>query len=190
MVAIPSGFSPQEYLALEAEHSIRHEFRQGLVYAMAGNSDVHSRININLLTLINLHLRDSECQFFAGDVKVNYADDFFYYPDAFVTCDSRDQENHYIKKFPKLIVEILSPSTEKFDRSEKFTDYQKLESLEEYVLIDQNSMNVECRRRVLQAAQNDWDLCLYRTGDVLKLQSVNLNVAMEELYRGVGLSEN
>lgn len=90
MIAIPAGFSPQEYLAMEHEDTMRHEYWHGLVYAMAGGSDNHSRLRINLLTEINLHLRDRDCQFFAGDVKVNYADDFFYYPDAFVTGDPRD----------------------------------------------------------------------------------------------------
>jgi Uma2 family endonuclease len=77
MIAIPSGFSPQEYLAIEQENTICHEYRRGLVYAMAGGSDDHSRLSINLLTEINLHLRDRDCQFFSGDVKVNYVDDFF-----------------------------------------------------------------------------------------------------------------
>jgi len=107
---------------MEQENAIRHEYRRGLVYAMAGGSDNHSRLSINLLTEINLHLRDSDCQFFSGDVKVNYAENFFYYPDAFVTCDPRDREDRYVKRYPKLIAEVLSPSTEEFDRGIKFED--------------------------------------------------------------------
>ena len=85
MIAIPAGFNPQEYLVMEQENAIRHEYRQGLVYAVAGGSDNHSRLSINLLTEINLHLRNSDCQFFAGDVKVNYADHFF----SRCVCDLR-----------------------------------------------------------------------------------------------------
>ncbi|MGF1600974.1 MAG: Uma2 family endonuclease [Thermosynechococcaceae cyanobacterium] len=69
MIALPTGFSPQEYLNLEHESAVRHEYRSGLVYAMAGGSDDHNRLSINLLTEINLHLRDSNCQFFFGECQ-------------------------------------------------------------------------------------------------------------------------
>ncbi|MFM7449248.1 MAG: Uma2 family endonuclease [Leptolyngbyaceae cyanobacterium] len=188
MIAIPAGFSPQEYLALEQQNGIRHEYRCGLVYAMAGSSDAHSRLSINLLTEINLHLRDSDCQFFSGDVKVNYADAFFYYPDAFVTCDPRDREDRYVKRYPKLIVEVLSPSTEEFDRGDKFQDYKFLNSLEEYVLIAQGEMRVECRRRV-QSTNDHWETETYNAGDRVVLKSIGLEIEITELYRGVSLRD-
>jgi Uma2 family endonuclease len=198
MIAIPSGFSPEEYLSLEHENTIRHEYRRGLVYAMAGGSDDHSRIAINFLTVINFHLRDGDCRFFSGDVKVNYADAFFYYPDAFVTCDSRDNSDRYVKRYPKLIAEVLSPSTEKFDRGDKFEDYRQLESLEEYVLIAQDEMQVECRRRVKDGSGEGWETVVYGAGDSLRdsfasrvmLQSIELEVAIEELYRGVSFDRS
>lgn len=185
MIAIPSGFSPQEYLLLEKESTTRHEYRAGLVYAMAGGSDDHSRLSINLLTAINLHLRDGDCQFFAGDVKVNYADSFFYYPDAFVTCDLRDREDRYVKRYPKLIAEVMSPSTEQFDRTDKFQDYQNIETLEEYVLIAQDRMQVECRRRVQADTEEQWQVAPYTKGERLILPSIGLAIAIEELYRGI-----
>ena len=190
MVAIPSGFSPQEYLALEHDNAVRHEYRRGLVYAMAGGSDNHSRLTINLLTEINLHLRGGDCQFFSGDVKVNYAADFFYYPDAFVTCDPRDLGDRYVKRYPKLIVEVLSPSTEEFDRGGKFKDYQQLASLEEYVLIDQDERRVECWRRrfpkeAVPIPQDEWHLEVYQAEDTVVLESIGLTIAMVDLYRGV-----
>ncbi|MBE9040315.1 Uma2 family endonuclease [Oscillatoriales cyanobacterium LEGE 11467] len=181
----PSGFSPQEYLFLERESPVRHEYRDGSVYAMAGNSDNHSRLSINLLTAMNLHLRDGNCQFFSGDVKVSYADAFFYYPDAFVTCDDRDKVDRYVKRYPKLIAEVLSPSTETFDKGEKFADYQQLESLEEYVLISQDTMRVECRRRVRNENGEGWETEIYEKGDRILFSSVELEVAIEELYRGM-----
>jgi Uma2 family endonuclease len=151
---------------------------------MAGGSDDHSRLSINLLTEINLHLRDSDCQFFSGDVKVNYADDFFYYPDAFVTCDPRDREDRYVKRYPKLIAEVLSPSTEEFDRSVKFEDYQSLDSLEEYVLISQDEMRVECRRR-MTSHSGQWETEIYGAGERVFLRSIGLETAIADLYRGV-----
>ncbi|MGF1497283.1 MAG: Uma2 family endonuclease [Elainellaceae cyanobacterium] len=186
MIAIPAGFSPQEYLAIEYQTVIRHEYRHGLVYAMAGGSDNHSRLSINLLTEINLHLRDSDCQFFSGDVKVNYADDFFYYPDAFVTCDPRDTADRYVKRYPKLIAEVLSPSTEEFDRGVKFEDYQSLDSLEEYVLISQDEIQVKCRRRV-SPNSDQWEIEIHGEGDYLVLRSVGLEVAISDLYQGINL---
>lgn len=187
MIAIPAGFSPQEYLAMEHENAIRHEYRQGLVYAMAGGSDNHSRLSINLLTEINLHLRDSDCQFFSGDVKVNYADHFFYYPDAFVTCDLRDIADRYVKRYPKLIAEVLSPSTEEFDRGTKFEDYQSLDSLEEYVLIAQDAMRVECWRRA-SSNSDQWEAEIYGECDRIFLQSIKLEIEVKDLYRGVNLT--
>lgn len=189
MVSIPAGFTPQEYLYLERQSVTRHEYQRGLVYAMAGGSDDHSRLSINLLTVINLHLRDGNCQFFSGDVKVNYKDEFFYYPDAFVTCDPRDSEDRYVKRYPKLIAEVLSPSTKDFDQGKKFEDYQQIESLEEYVLIAQDQMLVECRRRVKEANRERWETEIYQKGEQIILTSIDLKVAIEELYRGINLRQ-
>ena len=118
-------------------------------------------------------------------MKVNYTVTFFYYPDAFVTCDPRDKNDRYVKRYPKLIAEVLSPTTEKFDRNEKFEDYRQLESLEEYVLIAQDRMWVECRRRVKDGSGERWETVVYGAGERVMLQSIELEVAIEELYRGV-----
>ncbi|ESA32394.1 hypothetical protein N836_27780 [Leptolyngbya sp. Heron Island J] len=183
MVAIPHYISPEEYLALERQSSIRHEYQRGLVYAMAGGTDNHERIAFNLLKLIDNHLGDSsDCRFHAGNVKVNYADEFYYYPDAFVTCDPRDRENRYIKRYPKLITEVLSPSIEAFDHGDKFKDYQQLDSLEEYVLISQESQRVECRRRI---ASDVWQTVVYEGSDLAMLTSIGLEFSVADLYRGL-----
>ena len=183
MVAIPHYINPEEYLALERQSSIRHEYQRGLVYAMAGGTDNHERIAFNLLKLIDNHLGDSsDCRFHAGNVKVNYADEFYYYPDAFVTCDPRDRENRYIKLYPKLIAEVLSPSTEAFDHGDKFKDYQQLDSLEEYVLISQEIQQVECRRRT---ASDVWQTVVYEGNDLAVLTSIELEFVVADLYRGL-----
>ena len=146
MITIPAGFSPEDYLALEQGNTLRHEYRHGLVYAMAGGTDDHNRLTINLVTELNLHLKNGDCQFFSTDVKVNDDADFFYYPDAFVTCDPRDRTDRYVKRHPLLIAEVLSESTEAFDRGTKFTDYQTIKTFEEYVLIAQDNIQVDCYR--------------------------------------------
>ncbi len=85
MIAVPNYISADEYLSIERQSPVRHEYRRGLVYAMAGGTDNHDRIALNLLTLINLHLGDSDCRFHSGNVKVNYQEEFSYYLDAFAT---------------------------------------------------------------------------------------------------------
>ena len=158
---------------------------------MAGGTDIHDRIALHLLTIINLHLGDSACRFHSGNVKVNYQDEFYYYPDAFVTCDPRDgqrpaleghRDDRYIKRYPKLIAEVLSTSTRVFDSGEKFEDYKRLESLEEYVLISQDNQQVDCRRRT---SANTWETIVYKVGDRVMLNSIDLEFAIAELYRGL-----
>lgn len=182
MIAVPNYISFDEYLDIERQSPIRHEYRRGLVYAMAGGTDNHDRLALNLLSLINAHLGDSDCRFHSGNVKVNYQDQFYYYPDAFVTCDPRDRADRYIKRYPNLIAAVLSPSTQAFDLNEKFDDYQRLASLEEYVLLFQESQRVECRRRT---SANTWETIIYETGDQVLLKSIDLEFAMAELYRGL-----
>jgi Uma2 family endonuclease len=183
MIAVPHYISPQDYLDIERQSQIRHEYRRGLVYAMAGGTDNHDRIAFNFLKLIDDHFGDSQdCRFYSGNVKVNYQDQFYYYPDAFVTCDSRDRQDRYLKRYPKLIAEVLSPSTAAFDQGEKFKDYQQLETLEEYVLITQEIQRVECRRR---NAMGGWETTIYETGDRIILESIGLELALDDLYRGI-----
>jgi Uma2 family endonuclease len=182
MIAVPHYISPKDYLDIERENPVRLEYRCGLVYAMAGGSDNHDRIALNLLTLVNLHLGESACRFHSGNVKVNYQDTFYYYPDAFVTCDPRDRDDRYIKRYPKLIVEVLSSSTEIFDLGEKFEDYKQLKSLEEYSLISQELQRVECRRR---STAKSWETTVYGEGDRVTLKSIDLEFAIAELYRGL-----
>ena len=183
MIAIPHYISAQEYLEIEKQSQIRHEYRRGLVYAMAGGTDNHDRLALNLLNLINSKLGDSEdCRFHSGNVKVNYKDDYYYYPDAFVTCDLRDRQNRYIKKYPKLVVEVLSSSTQAFDEGDKFSDYQQIETLEEYVLISQTSQRIDCYRKI---DADNWQRTTYRSGDEATLKSIDLTFSISEIYRGL-----
>lgn len=182
MIAVPSGVSVADYWVIEQNNNQRFEYREGLVYAMAGGSDRHDELILNLLELMRQHLRGTGCAVRSGNVKVSYADRFFYYPDAFVTCDPRDRTDRYVKRYPKLIAEVLSPSTELFDRTTKFEDYQAIETLEEYVLIDQEKVAVECRQRV---TGDRWENQIYQAGDRVELISIGLTVAIEDLYAGL-----
>jgi Uma2 family endonuclease len=138
-----------EYLVAEEGSDIRHEYLGGLVYAMAGTTREHNRIVGNLYKNIDRHLGSGPCKLFMTDIRVNFDilhDEYFYYPDLVVTCEPRDNDPRFVRQ-PKLIIEVLSPGTERVDRREKFFAYQNIHSLEEYVLIGQESKEATVFRR-------------------------------------------
>ncbi len=175
--------SPEAYLESEKTSSIKHEYINGRVYAMAGANDAHNTLTFNLSGLLYPHLRGQICRGYAADMKVKIASgSIYYYPDLFVTCDERDRENRDFKLYPKLIIEVLSESTEKFDRSKKFADYRTLDTLQEYVLVSQDAMNVELFRR------NDagrWELYVFGEGEDLEFASIEFSIPILALYEGV-----
>lgn len=177
--------SPEEYLDLEARSDIKHEYIDGEVYAMAGSSDDHAAIVINLSALLKPHLRGGRCRHFVQDLKAQITRrSRYYYPDLMVTCDDRDRLDRYVKRHYKMIIEVLSDSTEQFDRGSKFEDYRRSASLEEYVLISQDRMNVEIYRR---NAADRWELQAYHRGDRVELVSIGLEFAIGDLYEDVTL---
>lgn len=188
MIATPdySHQTPDEYLQLEATSDIKHEYRHGEVYAMAGTSDSHNTIAINLVTLIRSHLRGSDCRVYFADVKARLEEcNCYYYPDLMVTCDGRDTETATYKRHPKLIIEVLSDSTEAFDRGDKFIDYQTLDSLQEYVLISTKQQRVDCYRRTEQQL---WLFQFYAPGqNTFHLASIDLEATLSDLYEDVTL---
>lgn len=177
-----------EYLELEEKSPIKHEYINGQVYAMAGTTDVHNTIALNLALLIRNHLRGSDCRAYFADLKVRVEKrNCFYYPDIFVTCDPLERETPTYKSFPKLIIEVLSQSTEAFDRGDKFNDYQTLESLQEYVLVNSKNQRVEAFRRNVDGL---WLFQTYTSsGKTFELQSINLTASFLDLYEDVTLEE-
>jgi Uma2 family endonuclease len=150
MIASPDfvHLTPDEYLKQEALSIEKHEYRDGDVYAMAGAVDEHVTIAGNLFAELRQFLRGSGCRVYISDMKARVESvNRFFYPDVMVTCDPRDQETAAYKRFPKLIVEVLSESTEAYDRGDKFADYRQLESLQEYVLVSAKRQRVDCFRR-------------------------------------------
>lgn len=174
--------TPEQYLALEEKSPVKHEYINGYIYAMAGASDPHITVTGNIFTLIRNHIRGSGCRVFFTDMKTRIeAINRFYYPDVMVTCDERDKGLLNYKKFPCLIIEILSDSTEAFDRGDKFADYQNMETLQEYVLIDVKKPKVDCFRRNDQGL---WVLQSY-TESSFEFQSINFQGNMDDLYEDV-----
>lgn len=186
MIASPQHLTPDEYLQLEDQNSIKHEYIDGEAYAMAGASDAHVTIAGNLFALLRSHVRGTGCRVYISDMKARIeARNRFYYPDVIVTCDARDSETSDYKRFPKLIVEVLSDSTEAFDRGDKFADYQTLESLQEYVLINTRHQRVECFRRNEAGL---WVLQYYTPETkTFHLESINFTDTLAALYEDVEL---
>ncbi|WP_066423810.1 Uma2 family endonuclease [Anabaena sp. 4-3] len=186
MIASPQEnyLTPEEYLQMEEESSIKHEYINGYIYAMAGASDPHVTIALNLAILLRSHVRGSGCRVYISDMKARIESlNRYYYPDVMVTCDQRDEETSVYKRFPCLIVEVLSDSTEAFDRGDKFADYQEIVTLQEYVLINTKRQRVECFRRNEQGL---WVLQTYTLqNNFFQLNSINFEGKMAEIYEDV-----
>lgn len=147
MIAQPQLMTPQEYLEWEEQQPIKYEYMNGKVFAMTEGILPHNSIALNLASALKNHLRSKRCKVFMADAKVGVSQNGpFYYPDVMVTCDSRDLNARKVIYHPSLIVEVLSPGTEAFDRGKKFRHYREIETLNEYVLIEADRMNVDCFR--------------------------------------------
>ena len=175
--------SEDEYLSGEEVSSVRHEYVNGQVYAMAGSTDKHNLISLNAGSLFNTQLPE-HCEIFMADMKVRIQtqkDLMFYYPDVMVCCAEDDRATYFRKK-PCLIIEVLSRSTERQDRFEKFWAYQQIPTLQEYLLLNQNFQEATLFRR-----SNGWQPEVYREG-TLYLASVDLDIPLAALYRRVRFS--
>ena len=148
---------PEEYLAWEAEQPEKHEYLAGevySVYAMTGARNAHVTVALNIATLLKTHLRGTPCRAYISDMKVEVeAASVYFYPDVFVTCDPRDLAADYVMHHPRVIIEVLSPSTAAFDLGEKFAIYRLIDSLREYVVVHPERRRLDVYHR---ADSGDW----------------------------------
>lgn len=188
MIANPSEnyLSPEDYLKGEENSPIKHEYIDGKIYAMAGASDAHVTIAGNLFALLRSHVRGTGCRVYMADMKARIdSKNTYYYPDVMATCDERDRKFDSFKRYPRLIVEVLSEKTEAFDRGDKFADYREIETLTEYVLINQKRQRVDCFRR---NSEGLWVLYSYdENSREVHLASVDFTLSMESVYEDVEL---
>ena len=175
-------YAEGDYLRNEAVAPGKHEYVAGEVFAMAGASKRHGTLAGNAFIALRQHLRGKPCAVWIADMKVRvHADCAFYYPDVVATCDpadlSPDAPKDYVQA-PRLVVEVLSDSTEPVDRREKLLSYRRLPSLAEYVLVDQNKAWVEVFRRTPAG----WTQDIYEADETVQLASVGVELPMAELY--------
>lgn len=186
MIAIPQTpqkMTVEEYLEWEAQQEIRHEYVNGEVFAMTGNTIPHNDIALNFYTALRPHLRFTGCRMNVSDVKLQVSfQSRYYYPDVIVSCDPQDLNSRQFIQNPKIIVEVLSPSTSAKDRDEKCTCYLKIPTLQEYILIDAEKIFVE---RYCRGEGRMWLYYSYTAGEIITLSSIGFNLPIALLYEGV-----
>jgi len=188
-MALPQQFlpaiSPEQYLQLERATDLRHEFLDGLVYAMAGESPDHSTICFNLAAIIGSQITNKPCRGFSPNMKVRTgAGGLYAYPDLMIVCSEPKfhDEHGDVLLNPTVIFEVLSPSTEKYDRGEKSLRYRtQIESLQDYVLVSQDRLRIEHYHRELDG---EWSMNeASGPGGVLSLASIECNLSLADVYR-------
>jgi len=173
--------TPTDFLAWEDTQAERHEFVDGEIFAMVGARRVHNIVAGNLFAELKHQLKGTPCRPFIESAKLQVADDLFY-PDVFVTCDASDLRTEQVFTAPTLIAEVLSPSTEAYDRGLKFTAYRRLASLREYLLIHPDSREVQLFRRGADGLFTLHDL----SGQAeVACESIGCRVSAAELFDGL-----
>jgi len=185
MVAQPSqphSMTVDEWRELEERsHDVKHEYIDGQVYAMAGGSLAHSRVSINVLKALDAVLGRGPCRAYNSDAAARLSPTRYTYPDASVTCDERDRPTTKVReiKAPRVIVEVLSDSTEAYDRGEKFGYYRECPTVQEYVLVSTKRQLVEVFRRT----QEGWTAYhVYGPEDEIELTSLDVHLSLAALY--------
>jgi len=171
-----------EYLQFDLESIVRHEYIGGQVYPVLKDSHNLKIIAENLFARLRTQLYGTDCQVFTSDMKIRIESiNAFYYPEVSVVRDYEDRELYY-KTRPCLIAEVISPITERIDRNEKLFNYRQLSSLQEYILVHQSEMKVEIYRKIYH---NNWLMQILTEDNILKLQSVDIEITMAEIYEDI-----
>lgn len=178
-------FSFDEYVDLEEMARVKHEYLAGQVWAMSGGSPAHARVSANLTALLNRALVDRPCGTFSADLRVRATKTGLgTYPDVTVICgklefDPDDRRGHTATN-PRVLVEVLSPSTEAYDRGEKLAHYQTIDSLAEVVLVAHDRKQIEVVRR---EPDGSWSRLVAGAGGVARLESLGVELLVDEIYR-------
>ena len=185
--ALKSRLTPEQYLAIERKSEYKSEYLDGVIYAMSGASREHNLISLNLGAEIRQLLKSRKCEVYTGDMRVSVdAAGLYTYPDIAIVCAEPqflDGEFDTLLN-PTVLIEVLSPSTEAYDRGKKFGHYRRIASLREYVLVAQDRVSVE---RYVRRGQ-DWVLTEWNSLDEsLRLDSIEGEVPLREIYAKVSL---
>ena len=178
--------TPEEYFAWEEKQLEKYEYIDGQIYAMGGGTVNHGRIAIRLTAMFAAHLDNSSCIIGSSDIKVNvFETNHYTCPDASVTCDDRDKTTTQYITYPCLIVEVLSDSTEAYDRGGKFRLYRHNPVLQDYLLVSSTRIEMDLYHK---NDAGEWIILNYQERDTIELKSINLSFAIEQVYRGLVLT--
>jgi Uma2 family endonuclease len=190
MSALPKLiYSADEYLALEENAEYRSQFYMGEIFAMAGASRKHNAISMNTSSNLHFQLRSRDCEIYQNDMRVKVTETLYTYPDIAIVCGKPQIEKKRGENLlnPVVLIEVLSPSTEKFDRGEKAQLYRSMPSLKEYVLISQDKSYVE---HFIRQENGGWLLKEYsEMSETLRLPNIGCEVALSEIYAKVDFTE-
>lgn len=187
MQPTPMKMSVEDYFALDSNSSeARYEFIDGYAYMLAGGTADHAIISANVIQALGNRLSNGTCRVYTSDMKVRISEKRYVYPDISVSCDSRDRGKINTLHNPYLIIEILSPSTEAYDRGMKSSYYRACTSIQEYVLIDTQRQTVEVYRRD-QAPF--WKFSAFEAGSQVELTSLDISIPMSAIYKNIDIPE-
>ena len=178
-VAQQLSMSASEFLAFQRSEEHKYQFIDGDAYAMAGGTEEHNIISLNIASELRHLLKGSDCKPFMADMMLKAGGNYFY-PDVMVVCDSDKQDDSYLKHAPTLIVEVLSKSSRQLDLTRKKLSYINIPSLQEYLLIEQSICEVQvCRRK------DNWASSYHFLGDEIMLDSLNVSLKVADIYQGI-----
>jgi len=177
-----ASLTVEEYIQLELQSDIRHEFINGQLIDMPGETDINNQIAIYICTFLVHHLMPKGFQVYINDVKVATQDRAkYFYPDVFATKEMRTQENQYIKYEPEIIIEVISPLTHITDTVDKYIAYTSIPSLKYYLIVEPETIYVTLFSK---NAEGKWEAMSYvRNSDVLPLPQLDIEVPLNEVYK-------
>lgn len=184
--------TPEEYLAMERESDIKSEYLNGEIFAMAGASQEHNQISSNIVRILGNKLLEKPCSVYASDMKVKIETikvNKYTYPDIVITCNDEkfEDEKRDILLNPLVIIEILSDSTEAYDRGMKFIHYQQIDSLVEYIIVSQKFCQVE---RFIRTNDNEWIYSeFHEMNNIIQINVANCEFPVKEIYRKIDFNE-
>ena len=175
----------EDYLILDQNSkNARYEYLDGELRMLAGGSTYHSAIIANLTANLGRALENGPCWVFNSDIRVQLSESRYVYPDVSVSCDQRDKELDDTIHYPCMVIEVLSPSTEATDRGEKFIYYLESQALQEYVMVDSQSIRIEVYHR----EEDGWKLHTFGPGNTVRLESLGIQFPIDTVYRDMKLT--
>ena len=175
----------EDYLILDQNSkNARYEYLDGELRMLAGGSTYHSAIIANLTAILGRALENGPCWVYNSDIRVQLSESRYVYPDISVSCDQRDKELDDTIHYPCIVIEVLSPSTEATDRGKKFIYYLESQALQEYVMVDSQSVRIEVYHR----EEDGWKLHTFGPGNTVRLESLDIQFPIDGVYRDMKLT--